>query len=394
MLLKQLNDIQLKNKRIILREDYNVPLKSGCIADDTRIQKSLPTINTLLAEGAAIIILSHLGRPKEGADNAHLSLAPVAIRLASLLNHPVRFEKNYLEGIALKPGEIVLCENIRFNVGEKENDAALAKKIADLGDCFVMDAFATSHRSEASTSGAISFSKESCAGPLLIEEISALNHTFDEAKPPVVAIVGGAKISTKLNVIQALALKVDYLIPGGGIANTFLAALGHPIGTSLFEPGLLNEANAILKIISARKGKILLPTDVVVATTAEETATPTIKSLDKINPSDKILDIGPNTIATFSDAINKAGTIFWNGPVGAFELSPFSQGTKAVAKAIAHSQAYSVAGGGDTLLAVHQFDVASDITYLSTAGGALLEFLAGKTLPALKALQESAKVPL
>ena len=384
--MKTLNDLPIYHKRILIREDFNVPMYNGKIKDDTRLKAALPTIQTALERGAAVILLSHLGRPEEGTWDKKFSLKPVSKYLSTALNKPVRFEKNYLEtGINIQPGEVVLCENVRFNPGEKANNKALSEKMAKLGDFFVMDAFATAHRAEASTCGIASY-LPSAAGPLLEKELSALNLAMKNPKPPVTAIIGGAKVSDKLILLKHLVTKVNHLIVGGGIANTFLAAMGFPVGESLYEPTLMNEAKHILELAKQHHCSIPLPIDVIVAHKMSNEAQTTLKMREAVALNDKIFDIGPLTAQALTDIIQQSQTILWNGPVGVFELKPFASGTQAIAQAIANSSAFSIAGGGDTLSAVEHFGVKKDISYLSTGGGAFLEYIEGKKLPAVEAL--------
>jgi phosphoglycerate kinase len=386
--MKTLSDINLKNKRVILREDLNVPLdEQGRITSDARIRAILPTIEKILSEGAAIIILSHLGRPTENLIEKKFSLAPVAIRLSTLLKKPVRFERHYLQELNINPGEIVLCENVRFNVGEKKDDRELAKKLAALGDVFVMDAFATAHRAEASTHAISKYVHEACAGPLLESELHALNQALEKPSHPLLAIVGGSKVSTKLNLLENLLLKVDQLILGGGIANTFLAAAGFPIGKSLYEPDFIATAKSLMDKAKQAGRDLPLPVDVVVAKAFSAMAEAIVKKVEDVAAEDMILDIGPATAEQYAQIIAKAGTIVWNGPVGVFEFDAFSRGTKSMAEAIAKSSAYSLAGGGDTVAAIEKFGVQSQINYISTAGGAFLEYLEGKPLPAIEILK-------
>ncbi|HAU3930428.1 TPA: phosphoglycerate kinase [Legionella pneumophila] len=391
MNLIKMSDIDLSGKRVLIREDLNVPIKDGMITSDQRLQAALPTIKSALDNGAAVIILSHLGRPEEGKYEKKFSLEPVADYLRKNLEYPVRFVKDYLSGVDVKPGELVVCENVRFNPGEKANDEALAKKLANLCDVFVMDAFGTAHRAQASTYGVAQYAPVAVAGPLLIRELEALNQVLKAPKKPIVAIVGGAKVSSKLSLLKQLVGMVDVLIPGGGIANTFLKAQGFEIGISLYEPDLLDEARHILILAKEKGCQIPLPTDVVVGKTFSETCPAFNKSLSNVAEDDMILDIGPETIRDYVDLIHEANTIIWNGPVGVFEFPQFAYGTRAIAIAIAESDAFSIAGGGDTLAAVDLYDLNQQISYISTGGGAFLECLEGKTLPAVAILQERAK---
>ncbi|HHP0255781.1 TPA: phosphoglycerate kinase [Legionella pneumophila] len=391
MNLIKMSDIDLSGKRVLIREDLNVPIKDGMITSDQRLQATLPTIKSALDSGAAVIVLSHLGRPEEGKYEKKFSLEPVADYLRENLEYPVRFVKDYLSGVGVNPGELVVCENVRFNPGEKANDEALAKKLASLCDVFVMDAFGTAHRAQASTYGVAQYAPVAVAGPLLIRELEALNQVLKAPKKPIVAIVGGAKVSSKLSLLKQLVGMVDVLIPGGGIANTFLKAQGFEIGISLYEPDLLDEARHILILAKEKGCQIPLPTDVVVGKTFSETCPAFNKSLSNVAADDMILDIGPETIRDYVDLIHDANTIIWNGPVGVFEFPQFAYGTRAIAIAIAESDAFSIAGGGDTLAAVDLYDLNQQISYISTGGGAFLECLEGKTLPAVAILQERAK---
>ena len=388
-----MSDVDLRGKRVLVRVDFNVPIHDGRIGDDTRIRAALPGVRRALAQGARVMLASHLGRPIEGEFNAKESLAPVAGRLSELLGQEVQLERDWLEGVTVAPGKAVLLENCRFNRGEKKDDDALAKKMAALCDVYVNDAFGTAHRAEASTHGVAKYAPIACAGPLMAAEIEALSKALERPARPLVAIVAGAKVSTKLSVLAALAGKVDRLIPGGGIANTFMLAAGMKIGKSLAEPELAAEANRIVDILRAKDGEIPLPTDVVCAKEITEIARAEIKPVDQVSDDDMILDIGPETAATFAQSLSVAGTIVWNGPVGVFEFDAFASGTKTIAEAIAASPAFSIAGGGDTIAAINKFGIADRISYISTAGGAFLEFLEGKTLPAVAALEARAGEP-
>jgi phosphoglycerate kinase len=383
-------DVDLRGKRVLIREDLNVPVQNGVVTSDARIRASLPTIQAAVAAGARVMLMSHLGRPDEGVYDPEFSLAPVAVRLAELLGQKVRFERNWLEGVECEPGEVVLLENVRFNKGEKKNQDELARKMAALCDVYVMDAFATAHRAEASTHGIAKFAKVACAGPLLTNELDALEKALGRPKRPMIAIVGGSKVSTKITVLENLLGKVDKLIVGGGIANTFLAANGHPIGKSLHEAEMVGIAKGLLE--RSRKGgaQIPLPTDVVVAKEFAATAEADVVSIDEVGADDMILDIGPDTAEAFSAALRGAGTIVWNGPVGVFEFDQFGEGTRTIAQAVARSPAFSIAGGGDTIAAIEKYGVGEDISYISTAGGAFLEFLEGKKLPAVEILEQRA----
>lgn len=386
MLIRNNPDIDIKNKRLLIREDLNVPMKNGQITNDKRLHAVLPTVQQALIQGAAVILMSHLGRPKEGQPDEQYSLAPVAKRLSELLKQSVRFEKDWLEGLDIQPGEVVLVENVRFLKGEKANDSALAEKMAAQCDIFVMDAFATAHRAHASTTGVAKAAKKAYAGPLLLAELEALSKALEKPKKPVVAIVGGAKVSTKLPVLRSLLEKVDVLIVGGGIANTFLLASGYKVGKSLVEDDQLVVAKALLALAEKRGVALPLPTDVRVAKAFSEQASATVKLLADVSDDDMILDVGPKTADSYASLLQQAGTILWNGPVGVFEFPAFAQGTESLAKAIANSKAFSLAGGGDTLAAIDQFGVADKISYISTGGGAFLEFVEGKTLPGVEAL--------
>lgn len=391
MNLIKMSDIDLAGKRVLIREDLNVPIKDGIITSDQRLQAALPTLEAALKAGAAVMVLSHLGRPEEGRFEKRFSLQPVADYLVEHLNYPVRFVSTYLDGIEVKPGELVICENVRFNPGEKNNDEHLARKMANLCDVFVMDAFGTAHRAQASTYGVAEYAPVAAAGPLLVRELEALQAVLKNPQKPIVAVVGGAKVSSKLTLLKQLVGMVDFLIPGGGIANTFLKAQGFEIGISLYEPELLDEARAILKLAEEKGCKIPLPTDVVVGKTFSDTCPAFNKTLSNVAGDDMIMDIGPMTISDYVDIIDEAKTIIWNGPVGVFEFPQFAYGTRALAIAIAESDAFSIAGGGDTLAAVDLYDLNQQISYISTGGGAFLEYLEGKTLPAVAILQERAK---
>ena len=378
MKFKRMSEVDLRGKRVFIRCDLNVPIEDGRINDDTRIRASVPGIKHALDQGAAVMVTSHLGRPTEGVLRPEDSLLPVARRLSELLKRDVPLMQDWVNGVDVKPGQVVMLENCRVNKGEKTDDAELARKIAALCDVYVNDAFGTAHRAEATTHGVARFAKVACAGPLMAAELDALGKALASPARPLIAIVGGSKVSTKLTVLAELASKVDSLIVGGGIANTFLLAAGKPIGRSLAEPDLAGEAKRIMK-----KTKVLLPSDVVV-----ESGKP--KPVEAVGKDEMILDIGPETSKAFATELKKAGTIVWNGPVGVFEKEPFSKGTQALAKAIAGSAAFSIAGGGDTVAAIHKFKVDKRIDYISTAGGAFLEFLEGKRLPAVAALEARA----
>ncbi|MCT8342116.1 phosphoglycerate kinase [Photorhabdus kleinii] len=382
----KMTDLDLAGKRVLIRADLNVPVKDGKVTSDARIRASLPTIETALKQGAKVMITSHLGRPTEGEYNEEFSLKPVVDYLEEKLSSPVRLEKEYLEGVDVAEGELVVLENVRFNKGEKKDDETLAKKYASLCDIYVMDAFGTAHRAQASTHGVAKFAPVACAGPLLSAELEALGKALDNPARPMVAIVGGSKVSTKLTVLDTLSKIADQLIVGGGIANTFVAAEGHNVGRSLYEDDLLPEAKKLL--ISC---DIPVPTDVRVATEFSETAEATLKSTRDIKDDEQILDLGDESAQRLADILKNAKTILWNGPVGVFEFPNFRQGTEIVACAIADSDAFSIAGGGDTLAAIDLFGIADKISYISTGGGAFLEFVEGKKLPAVVMLEERAK---
>ncbi len=383
-------DVDLKGKRVLIREDLNVPVADGVVTSDARIRAALPTIKAALDAGAAVMLVSHLGRPVEGQPDEQFSLQPVANRLAELLGIDVPLIKDWIDGVDVAPGQLALLENVRFLAGEKKSDPALSRKMAALCDVFVMDAFGTAHRAQASTYGVAEYAPIACAGPLLAAELDALGKAMDNPARPFVAIVGGSKVSTKLTVLDALANVVDCLIVGGGIANTFIAAAGHGVGKSLYEPDMLDTARALAANKDDR-AEIPVPTDVVVANEFSKDATATVKSVNAVSDDETILDIGPETASRFADIIASAGTIIWNGPVGVFEFDQFGAGTKALADAIAASDAFSVAGGGDTLAAIDKYGVADDISYISTGGGAFLEFVEGKKLPAVAILEQRAK---
>ena len=381
-----MTDLDLKGKRVLIREDLNVPIKDGKVAAAQRLEAALPTIRHARDAGAKVMILSHLGRPKEGVFDESESLQPVADWLGRALGTPVRLVRDYLGGVDVAAGEVVLLENCRMNVGEGKDDAALAGKYAALCDVFVMDAFGTAHRAQASTHGAIRAARVACGGPLLMAELDALAKALEKPARPLLAIVAGSKVSTKLELLQSLIGKVDQLIVGGGIANTFIAAAGHGIGKSLVEMDLLDVAKKIIAAAKARGAEVPIPTDVVVAPEFKPDAPATVKKVEAIAPGDMILDIGPDTAARYAALIAKAGSVVWNGPVGVFEFDAFGKGTETLARAIAASPAFSIAGGGDTLAAVEKYGVEKDLSYISTGGGAFLEFLEGKPLPAVTAL--------
>ncbi|MGM1043519.1 phosphoglycerate kinase [Stenotrophomonas sepilia] len=386
MSIVRMTDLDLSGKRVLIRQDLNVPIENGRITSEQRITASLPTLKRALEQGAAVMVTSHLGRPKEGVWSEADSLAPVAQRLSELLGREVPLVRDWVDGIDVQPGQLVLLENCRMNVGEGKDDEALSKKYAALCDVFVMDAFGTAHRAQASTHGVIRFAPVAAGGPLLMAELDALAQALDAPAKPLLAIVAGSKVSTKLELLANLVGKVDQLIVGGGIANTFIAAAGYNVGKSLYEPDLLDTAKKIVSDAKARGADIPLPVDVVTAKQFLPDAAAEVKAVDAVAEDDLILDIGPQTAAQYAQLIEKAGTVVWNGPVGVFEFEAFSKGTEALARAIASSKAFSIAGGGDTLAAVDKFDIAKDVSYISTGGGAFLEFLEGKTLPAVAAL--------
>ncbi len=386
MSIVRMTDLDLSGKRVLIRQDLNVPIENGRITSEQRITASLPTLKRALEQGAAVMVTSHLGRPKEGVWSEADSLAPVAERLSVLLGREVPLVRDWVDGVDVQPGQLVLLENCRMNVGEGKDDEALSKKYAALCDVFVMDAFGTAHRAQASTHGVIRFAPVAAGGPLLMAELDALAKALDAPAKPLLAIVAGSKVSTKLELLANLVGKVDQLIVGGGIANTFIAAAGYKVGKSLYEPDLLETARKIVADAKARGADIPLPVDVVTAKQFLPEAAAEVKAVDAVAEDDLILDIGPQTAAEYAQLIAKAGTVVWNGPVGVFEFEAFSKGTEALARAIASSPAFSIAGGGDTLAAVDKFDIAQQVSYISTGGGAFLEFLEGKTLPAVAAL--------
>ena len=387
MSIVRMTDLDLTGKRVLIRQDLNVPVADGKVTSDQRITASIPTLRLALEKGAAVMVTSHLGRPKEGAWSEADSLAPVAARLSELLGFEVPLVRDYLDGVDVRPGQLVLLENCRMNLGEGKDDEALSKQYAALCDVFVMDAFGTAHRAQASTHGAIRFAKQAAGGPLLMAELDALDKALANPARPLLAIVAGSKVSTKLELLSSLVGKVDQLIVGGGIANTFIAALGHGVGKSLVELDLVDTAKRIMADAKARGADIPLPLDVVVAPAFAADAPATIKRIDEVAADDMILDIGPQTAQAYAALIAKAGTVVWNGPVGVFEFDAFGHGTEAVARAIAASPAFSIAGGGDTLAAVDKYGIEDEVSYISTGGGAFLEFLEGKTLPAVAALE-------
>lgn len=386
----KMTDQDLASKRVLIREDLNVPIKAGLVASDARIRAALPTIRIGVEAGAKVMLMSHLGRPTEGEFESVYSLAPVAEHLSTLLNQPVRLVPDWLDVVDIEAGEVVLCENVRFNVGEKADDDALAQKMAALCDVFVMDAFGTAHRAQASTHAVAHYAPLACAGPLLAAELHALGKALENPTRPMAAIVGGAKVSTKLTVLESLSKVVDQLIPGGGIANTFIAAAGYPVGKSLIETDLIDQAKALIDEAAARGGEIPVPTDVVVGKAFSADTSAIIKPVTDVAEDDMIFDIGPETAARFARLMREAGTVVWNGPVGVFEFDQFGEGTRILGEAIASSGAFSIAGGGDTLAAIDKYNIAERISYISTGGGAFLEFLEGKTLPAVAMLERRA----
>ena len=385
-----MTDLDLAGRRVLIREDLNVPVKDGDVTSDARLRAAVPTLRQAARAGARVMVMSHLGRPKEGSPDPRHSLAPVARRLGELLGCHVRLAEDWLDGLDVEPGEIVLCENVRFLEGEKADDEALARRMAALCDVYVMDAFGTAHRAQASTHGVARFAPTACAGPLLCAELDALGKALARPARPLVAIVGGSKVSTKLGVLESLAERVDRLIVGGGIANTFIAAAGHEVGASLYEPDLVGQASRIRDAMRRRGGDVPIPSDVVVADAPADSAAATVKTVGGVGTGEMILDIGPETARAYRDVIDSAGTVVWNGPVGVFEHEPFAAGTRELARAIAESPAFSIAGGGDTLAAIDEFGVTGQVSYVSTGGGAFLEFLEGRTLPAIAVLEARA----
>jgi phosphoglycerate kinase len=386
----RMSELDLRGKRVLIREDLNAPVQNGAVTSDARIRAALPTLRRAMEAGAKVFVLSHLGRPKEGAYDEKLSLAPVGARMSELLGKPVPLRKDWLSGVDCAPGDAVLCENVRFNRGEKTDDEGLARRMAALGEVFVMDAFATAHRAEASTHGIAKFARQACAGPLLVGELEALERALENPARPLVAIVAGSKVSTKLTVLEALLARVDRLIVGGGIANTFLAATGIGVGKSLQEAEMLDIARRLMEQARERGAEIPLPTDVVVAKELAATAHADIRSIHDVHADEMILDIGPDTAERLGSLLQSAGTIVWNGPVGVFEYDQFGEGTRAIAETIARSKAFSLAGGGDTLAAIEKYGVEDGISYISTGGGAFLEFIEGKQLPAVAILEARA----
>jgi len=385
----KMTDLDLAGKRVLIRQDLNVPIKDGKVSSDKRIRASMPTIEHCIKAGARVMLMSHLGRPTEGEPADEFSLQPVAVHLSGLLGKKVRLVKDYLDNAPeLMDGEVVILENVRFNKGEKKNDDELSKKYAALCDIYVMDAFGTAHRAQASTHGVAKYAPTACAGPLLAGELEALGKALDNPARPMIAIVGGSKVSTKLTVLESLSKIVDQLIVGGGIANTFIAAEGHGVGKSLYEEDLVDTAKKLKAAAQERGGDIPVPTDVVCGKEFSETAEATLKNVDQVADDDMIFDIGPETAKTLAEMLKSAGTIVWNGPVGVFEFDQFGEGTKTIAMAIAESPAFSIAGGGDTLAAVDKYKIADKVSYISTGGGAFLEFLEGKKLPAVEILEQ------
>ncbi|RMH18787.1 MAG: phosphoglycerate kinase [Gammaproteobacteria bacterium] len=388
----KMTDLDLSGKRVLIRQDLNVPIQDGKVSSDKRIRASLPTIQHCIKAGAKVMIMSHLGRPTEGEYAEEFSLAPVASHMSGLLGQEVKLIKDYLDGnVDVESGQVVLLENVRFNPGEKKNDETLSKQYAALCDVYVMDAFGTAHRAQASTHGVGVHAPIACAGPLLAGELEALGKALDNPARPMVAIVGGSKVSTKLTVLESLSKVVDQLVVGGGIANTFIAAAGKPVGKSLYEADLIDTCKKLTADARARGGDIPVPTDVVCGKEFSPTAEATLKAVEDVAEDDMIFDIGPDSARALADILKKAGTIVWNGPVGVFEFDQFGEGTRAISMAIAESDAFSIAGGGDTLAAVDKYDIADRVSYISTGGGAFLEFLEGKKLPAVAMLEERAK---
>ncbi len=390
MNLKKMTSCELTGKRVLIREDLNVPIQDGVVTSDARIRAALPTIRLALGKRARVMIMSHLGRPKEGEFSEEASLAPVAKRLGELLGVPVPLKRDWLDGVEVAEGHAVLLENVRFNKGEKKDSDELARKMAALCDVYVMDAFGTAHRAEASTHGVAKFAPIACAGPLLVNELVALETALEKPARPMIAIVAGSKVSTKLTVLEALLAKVDGLVVGGGIANTFLAAQGRKVGKSLYEPEMLDICNRLIEQAGKRGIEIPMPSDVVVAKEFSATAEADVKPVDAVAADEMILDIGPDTAERLAKILAAAGTIIWNGPVGVFEFEQFGEGTRALANAIARSKAFSLAGGGDTLAAIEKYHVEESISYISTGGGAFLEFVEGKKLPAVEILEQRA----
>jgi phosphoglycerate kinase len=388
MAIPKMSDLDLKGKRVLIREDFNVPLKNGEVTSDLRIRAALPTIQQALKAGGKVMLMSHLGRPNEGGYDEAFSLAPVAAALSKILEIEVPLIHHWIDGVNMGDHQIVMLENVRFHHGETDNNVELSKKMAHICDVYVMDAFATSHRTESSTFGIVKYAKEVCAGPLMLSELDALSKVLDNPARPVVAIIGGSKVSTKLALLDSLVKKVDAIIIGGGIANTFLAAEGYTVGKSLYEPDLIDEAERLTLEAKKRDAEIPVPVDVVVAERFAEDAESYVRLVSQIDDNEKVFDVGPDTIKNFMGILKKAKTILWNGPIGAFEIEEFSKGTQAIAKAIAESKAFKVAGGGDTLAAIEKYNIASKIDYISTGGGAFLTVLECKKLPVIAALEE------
>jgi phosphoglycerate kinase len=388
--ITKMSSLDLRGKRVLIREDLNVPIQGGSVSSDARIRAALPTIQAALDAKARVLVMSHLGRPEEGKYAEEFSLAPVAKRLAQLLGVPVAFKKDWLDGVDVGPGEVVLLENVRFNEGEKKDADELSRRMAALCDIYVMDAFGTAHRAEASTHGVAKFAPVVCAGPLLVSELSALETALEKPARPLLAVVAGSKVSTKLTVLESLLSKVDQLIVGGGITNTFLAALGFNVGKSLYEPNMLDICRRLLEQSKKRGIVIPMPTDVVVATEFSAKAEADVKDVRRVSADDMILDIGPDSAEVIAKLVASAGTILWNGPVGVFEFEQFGEGTRTLATAIARSKAFSLAGGGDTLAAIEKYGIEDSISYISTGGGAFLEFVEGKKLPAVEILEQRA----
>jgi phosphoglycerate kinase len=389
MAVRTLDDVELDGRRVLVREDLNVPLNDGAVTDDARLRAALPTLQRLLAANARVMVMSHLGRPEPGQFDPAASLAPVAARLGELLGHEVPVVREWLDSeVAPAPGALVVCENVRFNAGETEDDESLSRRMAALCDVFVMDAFGTAHRAQASTHGVARFAPDAVAGPLLAAELEALGKALAAPARPLVAIIGGSKVSTKLTVLEQLTDRVDQLIVGGGIANTFIAAAGYSVGRSLMEADLVDTARALMDKAASAGSEIPIPADVIVATELSDRAVPRVAAVDDINADEMILDVGPKTASAYAERLRQAGTIVWNGPVGVFEIDAFGEGTRALAEAIAESPGFSIAGGGDTLAAVSKYGVAEHISYISTGGGAFLEFLEGRTLPAVAILDQ------
>jgi phosphoglycerate kinase len=390
MKVTKMTSLDMSDKRVLIREDLNVPIKNGVVTSDARIRAAVPTIQAAMAAKARVLIMSHLGRPEEGKFSEEFSLAPVAKRLTQLLGVPVALKRDWVDGVAVGPGEVVLLENVRFNKGEKKDSDELARKMASLCDIYVMDAFGTAHRAEASTHGVAKYAKIACAGPLLVSELSALETALEKPARPLLAIVAGSKVSTKLTVLESLMAKCDQLIVGGGIANTFLAALGFNVGKSLHEPDMVDICKRLLEQAKQRGITIPMPTDVVVATEFSDKAEADVKPVGRVQANEMILDIGPDSAEAMAKLIAAAGTVLWNGPVGVFEFEQFGEGTRTLANAIARSKAFSLAGGGDTLAAIEKYGIEDSISYISTGGGAFLEFVEGKKLPAVDILEKRA----